>query len=232
MIISDRFRFVFVHNPKCGGTVFRNSVHFAHDYPTTFWEIRMHLCGRLLDYAHLRLWEIKELFPDVYARLQSCTSFVFVRDPMHRFISALHHHFREYRKSVAVDNLGWDEKLALFRSFARSELSQASVIDDPRHVHFSPQKWFCTVGDNQIVKHILPFEDQPMEAAQTLLGVSLPTGNWRAESRANAALLMDPILADFVGRFYAEDYAFFSTLPHLRFPSWETVFADDAAEAA
>ena len=234
MIVSDCFQFVFVHNPKCGGTVFRDAVCFAHDYPTVFWDVRSTpRDGRPLDFAHLRLWEVRESFPDVYERLGVGTSFVFVRDPVRRFVSALHHHFREHhRKTVAVDALSSAEKLSLFQRFVRSELCLARVLDDPRFVHFSPQKWFCALGEERVVKHVLPFEDRPLEAAQTLLGIELPTSRWRTEGVIDSRLLTDPLLTDFVEHFYAEDHLFFSALPHLRLTPRDPAVADPIAQAA
>ncbi len=213
MIVSDCLRFVFVHNPKCAGTVFRDAVRFAHDYPATFWHIQPSpRDGRPLDYAHLRLWEVRDLFPDVYERLRTLTSLVIVRDPIRRFVSALHHHFREHYQGVGIDGLGTHEKISLFQRFIRSDLGLAQVLEDPRYVHFSLQKWFCALGDERVVEHVLHFEDQPLAAASRLIGQGLSTDHWRHENHVDKALLDDPLLSGFANDFYAEDHAFFSTL--------------------
>ena len=45
-------------------------------------------------------------------------------------------------------------------------------------------------------------------------------------------MLKDPLLTDFVDRFYAEDHLFFSAMPHLRFAPGDPAAADPLARAA
>ena len=219
MIVSKRSGFVFVHNPKCGGSVFRRAIEAEHDHPETFWHPRTAAYfGITLDYAHLRLWEVQALCPDVFERLGRLRAVVFVRNPLDRFISALHHHFRVYRPFVGVDALEGPERLALFRRFARDELSMARILADYRYVHFSPQSWFCLLGTRQVVGTVIPMGAglNPMAAARDVLGLDLVGEDWHEPGDDRADLRADELLRHIAGRLYAEDSAFLGSLPHLR----------------
>ena len=219
MIVSERSGFVFVHNPKCGGSVFRRAIEREHDHPETFWHPRTAAYfGITLDHAHLRLWEVQALHPDVFERLGHGRSVVFVRNPLDRFISALYQHFRTYRPFVGIDALAEPERLALFRSLARDELSMARILTDYRYVHFSPQSWFCLLGTRQVVGTVIPMGAglNPMAMARAALGLDIPTPDWREPDEDRASLLADELLRHVAGRLYTDDRAFLGSLPHLR----------------
>ena len=219
MIVSERSSFVFVHNPKCGGSVFRRAIEAEHDHPETFWHPRTTAYfGITLDYAHLRLWEIQALYPDVFERLGQVRTVVFVRNPLDRFVSALYHHFRAYRPFVGIDALAGQERLALFRRFARDELTMARILTDYRYVHFSPQNWFCLLGSRQVVGTVIPMGAglNPMAAARDELGLDLPGEEWHEPGDDRADLLADALLRHITGRLYAEDRTFLGGMPHLR----------------
>ncbi len=219
MIVSEKSGFVFVHNPKCGGSVFRRAIEAEHDHPETFWHPRTGArFGIILDHAHLRLWEVQALHPDVFDRLQRQRSVVFVRNPLDRFVSALFQHHRAYRPFVGIDDLDGPERLALFHRFIRDELTMERVLTDYRYVHFSPQIWFCLLGTRQVVGTVIPMGAglNPMAAARGALGVDIPTDGWHEPDADRASLLADALLRDAAERLYAEDRAFLGSMPHLR----------------
>ena len=219
MIVSERSGFVFVHNPKCGGSVFRRAIEAHHDHPRTFWTPQpAPFFGIEMDHAHLRLWEVQALHPDVFRRLRFEPSVVFVRNPLDRFVSALHHHLRFYRPELGLDELDGPGRLALMQGFDRDELTPERILTDYRLVHFSPQTWFCCVGPERIVGTIIPMGPglNPMRAAADALGIALPTEDWQAPGEDRGRYLADPALQAVADRLYAGDHAFLGTLPHLR----------------
>ncbi len=218
MIVSERSGFVFVHNPKCGGTVFRRAIEAEHDHPETFWHPRTTAYfGITLDYAHLRLWEVQALHPDVFDRLGRSRTMVFVRNPLDRFVSALYHHFRAYRPFVGIDALAGRERLSLFRRFARDELSVSRILTDYRYVHFSPQSWFCRLGTRQVVGTVIPMGAglNPMAVACDELGLDIPGEEWHEPGDDRADVIADALLRHIASRLYAEDWAFLGSMPHL-----------------
>ncbi len=217
MIVSERSGFVFVHNPKCGGSVFRRGIEAWHDHPVTFWDPHPAAClGIVLDHAHLRLWEVQALYPDVFRRLRDHRSVVFVRNPLDRFVSALYQHHRVYRPSVRIDDLAEPERLDLFRRFVRDELTTLRILTDYRYVHFSPQSWFCRLDSERIVGTIIPMGPglNPMVAARDALGIDIPD-EWQEPGAGRAGLLADPELRGVADMLYADDRAFLATMPHL-----------------
>ena len=218
MIVSEKSGFIFVHNPKCGGSVFRRSVEARHDHPETFWHPRTAAYfGIILDHAHLRLWEVQALYPEIFHRMAHHRSVVFVRNPLDRFVSALHQHFRAYHPFLGIDRLAEQDRLALFRRFARDRLTMPRILTDYRYVHFSPQTWFCLLGTRRVVDTVIPMGQglNPMTAARDALGFDIPADGWHEPDGNRASFLADGLLNDVANRLYADDRAFLETMPHL-----------------
>ena len=189
----------------------RESLGVYHTHPSEFWHPRpAPYFGTLLDFAHLRLWEVSALFPEIFERIQGECSVVFVRDPMERFLSALHWHFDMRR---ALGNLSSEDKLELFRGFVSNELSPHRILTEPILVHFNRQEWFAALGNRVIVRHILPTVGNPLEAAQAVLGLPINTEAWREPQTPDPMLAEDRVLGRFVREYYAPDYDFLASLP-------------------
>ena len=88
MIISDRRQFVFIHNPKCAGTALR-AVLMPFDTTGNFFWLHDTCNGRKIDKAHMPLFMMRQRFPEYFALLPRYLTFMAVRNPFTRAISAL-----------------------------------------------------------------------------------------------------------------------------------------------
>lgn len=89
MILSDKHRFAFLHNPKVGGTSVRATIEHLHDAPVSFWGSDPDQPATLLDRAHLGLDEIAQHYPALWDRMRGYKLFCLYRDPEGRFFSSL-----------------------------------------------------------------------------------------------------------------------------------------------
>ena len=94
MIISESRQFVFIHNPKCGGTTIRFALL---PYDTTdhfFWGFH-EIEERVVDKAHMPMHVFRKLYPDTFRQLDAYFVFMLVRDPYARAVSAFNESNRE-----------------------------------------------------------------------------------------------------------------------------------------
>ena len=101
MIISHQRRAIFFHNPKCAGTSVRRALQPFHDDPVRFRGIQaVPFLMNDMDHSHLRLWELQLLYPHIMEAARSYRSAILVRNPYHRFISAVDEHYKVFQPSV------------------------------------------------------------------------------------------------------------------------------------
>lgn len=140
MIISHKHKFLFVHNPKVGGSSIRKVLAPFHDAATSFWHQGWDYDeNRVVDMAHLSAyqWLVDDAVADLF-------KFGFIRNPYDRFFSALNEFIR--RHSDSFPNLTVD-KLELV-------LTPASTRYDWRFVHFCPQHVFFYVSGRSVVDFV------------------------------------------------------------------------------
>ena len=95
MIISDSERFVFIHNPKAGGMTFRTALAWYDTRDNYFFEWKtVPGTNRVLDMAHITLFQIFKLYPSVAFEIREYFRFGFVRNPYYRFLLAISQHLK------------------------------------------------------------------------------------------------------------------------------------------
>lgn len=156
MIISDHLKFVFIHNPKCAGTAIRTALLSQDTTGHFFW---MHdTCnGHRIDKAHLPLFVLRQRFPAYFERLAEYFTFMAVRNPFARAISAFNEThidlYEAYRTGAAVSRYKDD----LNRFF--DELSDDSIAGwQFAFRHFVRQTDLCYLGDKSHVDVLLRCE--------------------------------------------------------------------------
>jgi hypothetical protein len=219
MIISHARRFILFHNPKCAGTSLRIALESYHDDPFVFWGIDdAPFFRNRLDHTHLRLWELRVLFPRVIADAQSYASVILVRNPYRRFLSAVDEHFKKFRPDDRLAYRSPGDQINLIEGFVEHVLTVARIIADPRFIHFSPQLWFIQLGEQKIPKITIPMDDNPAFIEQALDGLGIPHVPVTARnlSRVDLAhVLASPKVARFVRTFYEIDMDCFAADPVL-----------------
>ena len=218
MIVSKSRQFVFVHIPKTGGTAFRAELAPYHDHGEEFWWVKQTpFLNTTLDHGHLRSWEVRTFYPDVWAAMKTMQTLCFFRNPAERFVSAIYEHFRLFRQHVSLENLAWEEQKQVVREFGES-VDLQEVVVNVFMVHFSPQTWFTHLNKQRVVRSVVPMLDgfDALRAAAVMLGVA-DTGpsTWTASPRNPRELLGDELLQR-VRHMYAADYAFCAECEHLQ----------------
>lgn len=87
MIISESRRFVFIHNPKAGGTTIRAALMKFDTTDHFFWMFH-ELNGKQIDKAHMPMHVFRQAFAGYFALLRESFTFMLVRDPYTRAVSA------------------------------------------------------------------------------------------------------------------------------------------------
>ena len=201
MIISRKFKFAFIHNPKVAGTSIRHSIEKYHDYPQRFWhQAWSSEAERTVDTAHI---PFPDLPAEVKATLSSCFTFGFVRNPINRFWAGLAE-FRRQHADWPVSKLSADELLLTW-------LTPANVRHDWRFTHFCPQHYFFYEGNKRRADYIGRHEsfEADWTRIQQLVGIKFDQLN---NSRHRVALGDELLSAEAYTAFmrlYARDYVVF-----------------------
>lgn len=220
LIVSHARKFIFIHNPKCAGTSFRAAIESYHDHETQFWGVGYEpYFQREVDYAHLRLWELAAIHPELLEQLRSYNSVVFVRNPFQRFVSAISEHFKQYRPEIVFSTLSASEQLRIVENFVVNNLTSPRIHADFRYVHFSPQSWFFAMGGAPRIRHILPVlaDGESVQQGLECLGVPARLPRPRNINQTGvSALLRSDIIRSFVTNVYSQDFEFIESSAALR----------------
>ncbi len=166
MILSDRYRFVFIHVPKCAGTSVRAAVLPYHDADSRFLKtVERHPELGDIDFRHIPLALLRDIDPDAFKKLKTYDSFALVRDPFQRFRSALAQRTKMYlgKEFAQLDQAEIRVEIDRVVKYLQSE----PRIIAPEFIHFSRQSDYIEVDGEQLVRHLFPIE------RLDLLGIAL-----------------------------------------------------------
>jgi hypothetical protein len=212
VIVSHANKFIFFHNPKCAGTSFRDTLKPYHDDRFTFWGIyHASFFKNDIDHTHLRLWEMQAQFPRIFRCTETYNSVIFVRSPYARFLSAVNEHLKKFQPQRNLEAMTPAQRVEVVEGFVRKTLSIARIMTDWRFIHFSPQIWYLRLGDRIIPRHIIPMQsgDGFMHEALSVLGLpDLPLLHHNPSPIDLTPALESPVVAGFIRRFYADDFAY------------------------
>lgn len=153
MVLSDQYKFAFVHIPKCAGSSVRKLCEGICD-PALSQKFYQHEQLGKLHFTHLPLWVLRDYFPEIFERFTACESFAVVREPMDRFCSSVLQRCREFLNLPSGDI----EPKALIQAAeeAMNHFEQDPRSIDYRFVHFIPQSEYILLDGRQLVDHIDP----------------------------------------------------------------------------
>lgn len=157
MILSDHYKFVFIHVPKCAGTSVREAVLPYHDADSRFLKtVERHPELGEIDFRHLPLSLLRDLDPEAFEKLKLYESYALLRDPFKRFRSAMAQRAKMYLgKEFARLDAG--EVRAETDRVMDYLLSEPRVIA-PEFIHFSRQSDFVQIGEERLVHNLYPVE--------------------------------------------------------------------------
>lgn len=154
MVIDETTKVIFLHNPKCGGTFFRDSYtachgsHQAYDY----WKLYDETVHT--DLGHINLQNLPRFIPD-YKEYKIIS---FVRDPYNRFVSG----FKEAVKFIPeVRSLGeryhWNMTDICNHLTMLNYREQDFFLRNPSIPWLNPQSYY--VNSDVIILHFESYND-------------------------------------------------------------------------
>lgn len=156
MIISNDLKFIFIHNPKCGGTSVRAALETFHTGDLPWGEVHQHPLLGQIDYGHIPLQTLRDYFPEEFALFQAFRSYAIVRNPQDRFISSLSQQMRLQGITTA------DQRA--MQSYSRQAEAVVKRIDTSKGllehdiIHFTRQTEFIEMDGVTAVDVIVPLE--------------------------------------------------------------------------
>ena len=175
MIVSETRRFVFIHNPKAGGTTVRGAL-MPFDTTGHFFWMFAQTHGATIDKAHLPMHVLRRVFPEQFAQLAGCFVFMLVRDPYRRAISAFNETQPELLKAMQqaeaapqIDVLPRAGAIQTARQTYKDALNgfigqlQAQQLNGWSfdHRHWVRQRDMAYLGPKRMVDLVLKLEDWP-----------------------------------------------------------------------
>lgn len=216
MIVSDREKFVFVHNPKCGGMTCHNAL-LKYDTRNNFffeWK-RVNREGKILDMAHITPLQLRQYYPRHFKKVNRYFKFVFVRDPYNRFMSSMSQHLKlmapAMRNAILANE---DAFYHVARAFALHGLRPTQIENEHSLVHFRIQCDFAHIDGQQWVDEVFKLEDldfQNSPAAKWLpdMGsIARNTTNLPSSSGYDIQKLGDEAIT-VINEFYDRDFSTF-----------------------
>lgn len=145
MIISNKHKFIFAHNPKVAGSAIRQTLVTLHDHPIEFWhQAWFREFGRVMDMAHVPLHDLSRIL-----NLSEFQVLVAVRNPYTRFMSSIAEHCRQHDVDLGND-------VGLMNQWVHSIVDESRFRFDWKYIHFCPQHYFAQAPRIKVVAFDLP----------------------------------------------------------------------------
>ena len=157
MILSDRYRFVFIHIPKCAGTSVRAAVLPYHDADLRFLKtVERHPDLGEIDFRHLPLALLRDLDPEAFEKLKTYAGYAILRDPFQRFRSAVSQRTKMYlgKEFAQLSQADIDTEIDRVITYLQSE----PRVIAPEFIHFARQLDFVQLEGERLVHNLYPVE--------------------------------------------------------------------------
>jgi hypothetical protein len=160
MIISDKFRFVFVHIPKCAGTSVRKALISLDDRVGKYQHVKVHDNLGRLDYAHIPLKVLKKYFKEDYLCIENYQAFAIVRDPPSRFPSALAQRLLMYKNRKLNNLTDHEAKREIDEVISYlSCIPKETPVLKPEFIHFARQIDYVEIDGHVPIKTVYTVEE-------------------------------------------------------------------------
>lgn len=161
MIISDKYRFVFVHIPKCAGTTIRRILQDYDDADGAYTRrVGEHQYLGSLDYVHIPLFSLKKHFQHDFDKIISYWSFSVVRDPFSRFSSSVSQRLSMYGAAQLKQLTDSEIKAEIDQTISYlSGLPRQHHQLPAEYIHFQRQVDYVFLDGKQLVEKIYLIDD-------------------------------------------------------------------------
>ena len=165
MIISDAYRFAFLHIPKCAGSNVRQALEQYDErykslsaglerYADSKYIFRPHGAEPFVDLPHLTLAQLQRHFPEEFFRITNYRSFAILRDPHERLMSSVSQRLRQYHGVLVQDLSDADMRQHLTRILGQvAGLFGESAQLPFDFIHFQPQSSYVEHDGQTLVDH-------------------------------------------------------------------------------
>lgn len=168
MIISDEKEFIFIHNPKCGGTTVRDSLKRFDTHAHWYWG-QTKINDITIDKAHMSLSILWMHFPEAFKLMSKYFVFGVVRNPYKRVISSYNEVFFKEFENVMNGSESFDAYKVRLNDFIAKMSAEQIKGWTQSHRHFILQKNMFYVGRKCYADLILKLEE--LEQAPAVLSV-------------------------------------------------------------
>lgn len=178
MVINDKHKFVFVHIPKCAGTLLRQHAEINGNVWDRPIGGKMHPQLGRLNYTHIPLFTLKEFFKDEYEKLNSYWSFSVVRDPYNRFPSSISQRLESFcgtpiqylTKKEIIQEVDSTINFLIKNSNKNTQLPA-------EYIHFQRQVDYIYLNDNKIIDSVFRVDnlDSLLDQFYTHIGYEMPS---------------------------------------------------------
>ncbi len=155
MIISDKFKFAFIHIPKCAGTYSKRKLISLDDLQGEHTDkIGYHPTLGKIDFVHIPLFVLEKYFPPIYKKILEYETFAITRDPFTRFPSSVSEYVKKYTEHsmLSLSNRQLcsiiDELIKILQNYPKSSYLPYKLI------HFQNQRSFLFNRNERIIDNI------------------------------------------------------------------------------
>lgn len=194
MIISDAYKFVFIHIPKCGGSSVRGFLHNYQQHGNKFTgRVEMHPELGPINMAHIPMVALNKYFPDDFASVQNYWSFAILRDPFSRFASSVSQRLRQYGKNSIDQITAVELQSVVDQAIKFLSKNKNKWLLPAEYVHFQRQMDYVSFGGRVAVSKLYILENLDLLVAdmQKRLNIdpSWPQTKAASSSRKNQTLV-------------------------------------------
>ena len=189
MIVSHQHRFVFLHNPKAGGTSVRRTLEKFSDSSERFFlndpdpQSLLHRVDR----AHIGLEEFVRYYPEVWSRCEAYAFFALWRAPRARMFSSLQEYSRHFAQTD-IRFLSPPKRRDFLMStidMLHSHGTAENILESFELTHFRPQ-WIYLEAPNG-VPVVTSFSLSEIESLFKEIGARVGEPDLRPEASENAS---------------------------------------------
>jgi len=189
MIISDKYRFVFIHIPKCAGSYVRNAIN-CFDDTEGFFENKVCVHKELgaIDYVHITLPILERYFVHEYKKVCDYRSVAILRNPEQRFFSSVSQHLKMKGKKL-FHQMNKDEQIECVKSIVQwLKVNRYELIYPAEYIHFMHQHMYIFNNGKRVVKHLYSLE-QVDDVFGLISEITEQKVNQKERSFANASFV-------------------------------------------